>query len=237
MSAAPCNLHAINMDTHQYSPPLHAASHEQPWTWCLVALVGAFIAPSLVLLPTWQVHQDLGIIGTHLFHTPPLTTTPDSVSGCFGGSIRCPSPSTRCFFWCSQFDVLFKSYIFCTPPLMNNLGLDVRLPRWERLLSIPVSLALLLMWPLWQCLACSSSHQRIPLPTHAASHKNLILQSCPDSHSLTSSKPALFHLHHTLYLVQLNHSRYEFQAIYTQALSYHRYRYSMCPCIQVQGLF
>ena len=73
MSAALHDLQAINMDTHQYSSPPHAASHEQPRTWCLVALVGVFTAPSSVLLPTWPVHQDLGIIGTHLFPTTPLT--------------------------------------------------------------------------------------------------------------------------------------------------------------------
>ena len=165
------------------------------------------------------------------------------MSGCFGGSVRCPSPSTRCFFRCSQFDMPFKSYIFCTPPLTNNIGLNVRLLRWERSLSVPVDLALLSMWPLWQCSACSSSHQDIPLPTHAASHENLTSRSCPDSHSLTSSEPApqgelgsssaLSHRHCTLYLVRLNHSRYEFQAPYTQALSYHRYGYRTCPHIQV----
>ena len=98
MSAALHDLQAINMDTHRYSSPLHTASHEQPQTRWLVASVGAFTAPSSVLLLTWPVHQDLGIIGSHLFPTTPLT---------------------------------------------NNLGLDVWLLRWERLLPLPVDSVLL----------------------------------------------------------------------------------------------
>ena len=52
-------------------------------------------------------HQDLDIMDTHLFRTPPLTS--DSMSGCFGASVLRPSQLTWCLFhscpfpstWCS----------------------------------------------------------------------------------------------------------------------------------------
>ena len=90
-----------------WTPTLpYVASHEQPQTRCLVASVGAFAASPRRLGAYSDVansacpssHQDMDIMDTNLFRTPPLT---------------------------------------------NNLGLDVWLLRWERSLPLLVDLVLL----------------------------------------------------------------------------------------------
>ena len=142
-------LQAINMGTHQYSPPTHATSHEQPWTWCLVALVGAFAAPSSVLLRTWQVHQDLGIIDTHLFCTPPLMNNPGLSVWLLCWECSLPPPLVLLPTWPVHQDLsIIGTGLFRTPPLTNNPGLDVWLLQWER--SLPLPLVLLPTWPISQ---------------------------------------------------------------------------------------
>ena len=94
---------------HRHSPLPHTASHEQPRTRCLVALVGVFAAPSSVLLPMWQVHQDLGIIGTHLFCKLPLTNNPRLDVWLLRWERSLPLP--WCFFRHSQFHGVIKKHL------------------------------------------------------------------------------------------------------------------------------
>ena len=120
--SAPHTLQAINMGTHWYSPPPHTASHEQPQTWCLVALVGVFAAPPLVLLPSWQVHQDLGLIDTHFFHMLPLTNNPRlDVSLLHWEWLL---PLSWCFFQCGQFHGVIKKHLKSSIQGINRALLD-----------------------------------------------------------------------------------------------------------------
>ena len=73
-------LPAIKTWTSWTPTLLHVASHEQPQTRCLVALVGAFTASPRRLGVYSDVatsvcpssHQDMDIMDTNLFHTPPF---------------------------------------------------------------------------------------------------------------------------------------------------------------------